>query len=50
VAADEPMRQWYRMAGENLGLGARLTTAEAEPLSALGQAVLWRKWTGVETN
>lgn len=50
VAANAPMRRAYALAGETLGLGSRLKTVDAEPLSALGHSVLWQRLMGRKTD
>ena len=43
LAANGPLRLSYTLAAEALGFGGRLRVVEAEPLSALGQAVVLRR-------
>lgn len=46
AAAGGPLREAYTVAAETLGLGNRWRMLEAEPLSALGQAVILRQVLG----
>jgi 2-dehydro-3-deoxygalactonokinase len=48
VAADAPMQRWYAMAARAMGREDRFMTVDSEPLSALGQAVLWQRFIAQE--